>query len=219
MPLLISIREQIAPITIEGVILAIGYFTFMKMPPHGTVGDIVAWFLLLIAFCVVFSILPGICHHLWVVYGQPDLGALTWHIHTPCFLHRGIRRDLVPGSTSGRSFQNNPAYRTALRNLRACRVLCSTEDEKLPCGIRYSRLGVAHYLDGRVHLNFSTYLSYLSSRRNDPKKRFLFKSMGSLHIRRLDRTSAERASDHYYHSSSSNRMMHSRRSRSHNPYR
>jgi hypothetical protein len=53
------------PITIAAVILAIGYFTFTKMPPRGTTGDIVAWFLLLVAFCVVFSILPAIA----IIYG------------------------------------------------------------------------------------------------------------------------------------------------------
>jgi len=64
-PLLTRIKEQIVPITIEAVILAIGYFTFTKMPPQGTAGDIVAWFLLLVAFCIVFSIFPAIA----VIYG------------------------------------------------------------------------------------------------------------------------------------------------------
>ena len=58
--LLTRIREQVVPISIEAVILMIGYFTFMKMPPRGTAGDIVAWFLLLAAFCVVFSLFPAI---------------------------------------------------------------------------------------------------------------------------------------------------------------
>jgi hypothetical protein len=65
MTLLTRVREQVVPITIEAVILAIGYFTFTKMPPRGTTGDIVAWFLLLVAFCVVFSILPAIA----IIYG------------------------------------------------------------------------------------------------------------------------------------------------------
>ena len=65
MTLLMRIKEQIVPITIEAVILAIGFFTFTKMPPRGTAGDIVAWFLLLVAFCVLFSILPAIA----IIYG------------------------------------------------------------------------------------------------------------------------------------------------------
>jgi hypothetical protein len=35
------------------------------MPPRGTAGDIVAWFLLLVAFCVLFSIFPAIA----IIYG------------------------------------------------------------------------------------------------------------------------------------------------------
>lgn len=58
--LLTRIREQVIPISIESVILAIGFFTFMKMPPRGTAGEIFSWFLLLAAFCVVFSIFPAI---------------------------------------------------------------------------------------------------------------------------------------------------------------
>jgi len=58
--LLTRIRELVVPISIGAVILAIGYFTFMKMPPRGTTGDIVAWILLLAAFCVVFSLFPAI---------------------------------------------------------------------------------------------------------------------------------------------------------------
>jgi hypothetical protein len=37
----------------------------MKMPPHGTAADIVAWFLLLAAFCMVFSLFPAIA----IIYG------------------------------------------------------------------------------------------------------------------------------------------------------
>jgi hypothetical protein len=65
MTLLMRIKDQVLPITIEAVILAIGYFTFTKMPPRGTAGDIVAWFLLLVAFCVLFSIFPAIA----IIYG------------------------------------------------------------------------------------------------------------------------------------------------------
>ena len=63
--LLTKIKEQLCPITIEAVILAVGFFTFMKMPPRGTAGDIFAWFLLLVAFCIVFSIFPAIA----IIYG------------------------------------------------------------------------------------------------------------------------------------------------------
>jgi len=58
--LLTKIEQQVVPITVEAVILAVGFFTFMKMPPRGSAGDIIAWFLLLIAFCIVFSIFPAI---------------------------------------------------------------------------------------------------------------------------------------------------------------
>jgi hypothetical protein len=60
MTLLTRIKEQIVPITIEMVILAIGVFAFTRMPPRGTADDIVAWFLLLVVFCIVFSIFPAI---------------------------------------------------------------------------------------------------------------------------------------------------------------
>jgi hypothetical protein len=63
--LLTRIRKQIVPITIEAVILAIGVFTFNKMPPRGTAEDIIAWFLLLVAFCFLFSIFPAIA----IIYG------------------------------------------------------------------------------------------------------------------------------------------------------
>ena len=62
---LTRIKEQIVPITVVGVIFAIGYFTFNKMPPQETAGDIVVRFLLLVAFCVVFSIFPAIA----IIYG------------------------------------------------------------------------------------------------------------------------------------------------------
>jgi hypothetical protein len=65
MTLLTRIKDQVLPITIEAVILAIGYFTFTKMPLRGTAGDIVAWFPLLVAFCVLFSIFPAIA----IIYG------------------------------------------------------------------------------------------------------------------------------------------------------
>lgn len=65
MTLLTRIKEQIVLITIEAVILAIGFFTFIQMPPRGTAGDIIAWFLLLVVFCVLFSIFPAIA----IIYG------------------------------------------------------------------------------------------------------------------------------------------------------
>ena len=65
MTLFTEIREHIVPITIEAVVLTIGYFAFMKMPLRGTAEEIVAWFLMLAAFCIVFSILPGIA----IIYG------------------------------------------------------------------------------------------------------------------------------------------------------
>ena len=63
--LLMKIRQQVVPLTAGAVILAVGFFTFMKMPPRGTAGDILAWFLLLVAFCLVFSIFPAIA----ILYG------------------------------------------------------------------------------------------------------------------------------------------------------
>lgn len=65
MTLLTRIKEQVIPISIESVILAIGFFTFMKMPPRGTAGEIFSWFLLLAAFSVVFSIFPAVA----IIYG------------------------------------------------------------------------------------------------------------------------------------------------------
>ncbi|HSA38670.1 MAG TPA: hypothetical protein P5013_07270, partial [Methanoregula sp.] len=65
MTLLTRIKEQIIPVTVEAVILAVGFFTFTKMPPRGTAGDIIAWFMLLVAFCVVFSIFPALA----IIYG------------------------------------------------------------------------------------------------------------------------------------------------------
>jgi hypothetical protein len=62
---LTNVREQIVPITVTAVILSIGFFTFMKMPPQGTAGDIFVWFLLLAAFCMVFSLFPAIA----IIYG------------------------------------------------------------------------------------------------------------------------------------------------------
>lgn len=54
------IREQILPVTIVAVIFAVGYYTFNKMPPAGTIPDITAWILLFIVFCALFSIFPAI---------------------------------------------------------------------------------------------------------------------------------------------------------------
>ncbi len=58
--IIIRIREQILPITIVAVIVAIGGVAFIKMPPMGTPGGLVAQVLLLIAFCAVISIFPAI---------------------------------------------------------------------------------------------------------------------------------------------------------------
>lgn len=65
MTLLTKVGEQIVPITLEAVILSIGFFIFMKVPPQGIAADIFAWFQLLAAFCVVFSIFPAIA----IIYG------------------------------------------------------------------------------------------------------------------------------------------------------
>jgi hypothetical protein len=65
MTILARIKEQILPITIAAVIIAVGYYTFTKMPPIGTAEDIVAWFLLLVAFCIVFSFFPAVA----IIYG------------------------------------------------------------------------------------------------------------------------------------------------------
>lgn len=60
MTFLARIREQVVPVTIAAVILAIGIFTLVKMPPLGTIGDVLAWIMLLALFCIVFSIFPAI---------------------------------------------------------------------------------------------------------------------------------------------------------------
>jgi hypothetical protein len=60
-----KIQEQIVPITIGAVILAIGIFFFGKMPPPRTAGEIVQWFLILTVICLVFSILPALA----ILYG------------------------------------------------------------------------------------------------------------------------------------------------------
>jgi hypothetical protein len=60
MTFLARIREQVVPVTIAVVILAIGIFTLFKMPPLGTIGDVLAWIMLLAAFCVLFSFFPAI---------------------------------------------------------------------------------------------------------------------------------------------------------------
>lgn len=56
--LLTGIRERILPLTIALVILAVGYYTFNKMPPGGTPWDIAEWIIRLIAFIILFSIFP-----------------------------------------------------------------------------------------------------------------------------------------------------------------
>jgi hypothetical protein len=59
------IQEHVVPIAVAAVIVAVGYFTFTKMPPRGTFWDIAAWFLLLIVFCALFSFFPAIA----IIYG------------------------------------------------------------------------------------------------------------------------------------------------------
>lgn len=54
------IREEIVPVSVAAVILGIVFFTFVKMPPLGTIGDVLAWIMLLSAFCIIFSIFPAI---------------------------------------------------------------------------------------------------------------------------------------------------------------
>jgi hypothetical protein len=103
--LLTRIREQIVPITTEGVIFALGYFTFTKMPPRGTAGEIFAWFLLLVAFCVVFSICPLIA----IIYGWLTgnragailLGILPLPILCILRFVMSWRQDVSPGDLSG----------------------------------------------------------------------------------------------------------------------
>lgn len=63
--LLTRIKEQILPITIAAVILAVGYYTFTKMPPRGSPWDIAEWILLLITFCILFSLFPAVA----IIYG------------------------------------------------------------------------------------------------------------------------------------------------------
>lgn len=63
--LLNRIREWVIPISIVSVIVAIGFFTIIKMPPLGIAGDIITWIMLLVAFCVVFSFFPAIA----IIYG------------------------------------------------------------------------------------------------------------------------------------------------------
>jgi hypothetical protein len=59
------IRNQVVPISIALVVLAIGIFFFGKMPPPRTSGEIVQWFLILTVICFVFSILPALA----ILYG------------------------------------------------------------------------------------------------------------------------------------------------------
>ncbi len=146
MTLLTRIKEQIVPITIEAVILTIGFFTFMKMPPQGTAEDIFAWFLLLVAFCVVFSIFPAIA----IIYGWYTgnkvgavlAGALPFPLlfNTVFFL------------VSSGNMRYHHFYRNSFGNLWAYGVLCSAADEKLSCGIGYSHRNVAYCLDEWIQL-------------------------------------------------------------------
>ncbi|OPY37116.1 MAG: hypothetical protein A4E35_01580 [Methanoregula sp. PtaU1.Bin051] len=62
---LARIRDQILPITVVAVIIAVGYYTFTKTPPRGTLWDIAEWVLLLVIFCVLFSIFPAVA----IIYG------------------------------------------------------------------------------------------------------------------------------------------------------
>ena len=65
MTILARIREQILPITIAAVILAVGYYTFTKMPPRESPLDIAEWVLLLVTFCILFSLFPAVA----IIYG------------------------------------------------------------------------------------------------------------------------------------------------------
>jgi hypothetical protein len=65
MTILARIKEQILPIIIAAVILAVGYYTFTKMPPRGSPWDIAEWILLLVTFCILFSLFPAIA----IIYG------------------------------------------------------------------------------------------------------------------------------------------------------
>jgi hypothetical protein len=87
--LLTRIRELVVPISIELVILAIGFFTFLKMPPHGTAGDIIAGFLLLAAFCVVFSIFPAIAISVGWYTGNRAGAILAGALPLPLFFITG----------------------------------------------------------------------------------------------------------------------------------
>jgi len=63
--LLTKVKEQIVPITIVAVIIAVGYFTFTRMPPRGSPWDIAEWILLLVTFCTLFSLFPAVA----IIYG------------------------------------------------------------------------------------------------------------------------------------------------------
>lgn len=65
MTFLTRIQEHIVAVTIAAVILAVGFFTFPKMPLWGTAGDVIARIFLLVAFCVLFSFFPAIA----IIYG------------------------------------------------------------------------------------------------------------------------------------------------------
>jgi hypothetical protein len=65
MTMLARIKEQILPITIAAVILAVGYYTFTRMPPRGSPWDIAEWILLLVTFCILFSLFPAVA----IIYG------------------------------------------------------------------------------------------------------------------------------------------------------
>jgi len=65
MTLLARIKEQILPVTLAAVILAVGYYTFSKMPPRGSPWDIAEWILMLVTFCILFSLFPAVA----IIYG------------------------------------------------------------------------------------------------------------------------------------------------------
>ena len=151
MTLLTKVKEQIVPITIEAVVLSIGFFTFMKMPPRGTAGDIIAWFLLLAAFCVLFSIFPAIA----IIYGWytgNKVGAflagvlpLPMFYVSAYFLLRSTEMVFVHADTA--------IYITVLSAICGLAGYCAAhEDEKLPCGISYSHRDMADCLDEWVQL-------------------------------------------------------------------
>lgn len=60
-----KIRDNVVPIATVLVILSVGLFSLTRMHPQGTAESIVAWLLLFISFCILFSIFPAIA----IIYG------------------------------------------------------------------------------------------------------------------------------------------------------